>query len=272
MTSGVACRLDESGKLRRWLPMATSNRPPNNLCAARLLYSRTRLPTATNTLVRGCTCSASWGMLRRLNRQPRLLYVMACTQQLGLGRFSTLLHGRAFIQLNKRLPESQQHHGCCQLTNCAPACVPASSEQPPRRATWRYSPPQPPPCAATGHGKRRASRHRYETHTRHAHSSCSMCLQASGLPRQAPDAGGRPAASSGQRRLHTARHSNQRQLTSPSASSCLRRSIIFSPRLLYNLAICCANAAQTRVGVQASSTCGLAMQCMTGERRHAAPP
>lgn len=31
--------------------------------------------------------------------------------------------------------------------------------------------------------------------------------------------------------------------TSPSASSCLRRSIILSPRLLYSLAICCAKAA-----------------------------
>lgn len=40
--------------------------------------------------------------------------------------------------------------------------------------------------------------------------------------------------------------------TSPSASSCLRRSIILSPRLLYSLAICCAKAA-ARGATQRSS-------------------
>lgn len=34
---------------------------------------------ATSPFASHRTCSASCGMLRRLNRQPRLLYVMACT-------------------------------------------------------------------------------------------------------------------------------------------------------------------------------------------------
>lgn len=47
-------------------------------------------------------------------------------------------------------------------------------------------------------------------------------------------------------RQHTICSKPTAQLTSPSASSCLRRSIIFSPRLLYSFAICCAKAAAGR--------------------------
>ena len=47
-------------------------------------------------------------------------------------------------------------------------------------------------------------------------------------------------------------------LTRPSASSCLRRSIILRPRLLYSLAICCAKAARQADGGGAGAGPGVA--------------